>query len=88
MPRVATSEVQWQRSLIQFMSLGDQALMSDAHVVKHTIFGNAAQGAFDYRKYSAPVPVPTFNRTWPDNRITRAPIWVSEDLRDGNQALL
>ena len=62
--------------------------MSDAHVVKHTIFGDAAQGAFDYRKYSAPVPVPAFNRTWPDNRITRAPIWVSEDLRDGNQALL
>ncbi|WP_414501417.1 2-isopropylmalate synthase [Zymobacter sp. IVIA_12111.31 C1] len=62
--------------------------MSDAHVVKNTIFGDAAQGSFDHRKYSAPAPVPAFNRTWPDNRITRAPIWVSEDLRDGNQALL
>src|SRR5699024_2254605 len=28
------------------------------------------------------------NRTWPERDITRAPIWVSEDLRDGNQALL
>ena len=27
------------------------------------------------------------NRTWPDNEITKAPIWCSVDLRDGNQAL-
>ncbi|MBN2531954.1 MAG: 2-isopropylmalate synthase [Spirochaetales bacterium] len=27
------------------------------------------------------------NRTWPDNVITRTPIWCSVDLRDGNQAL-
>ncbi len=26
-------------------------------------------------------------RRWPDNRITKAPIWCSVDLRDGNQAL-
>ncbi|HLQ85977.1 MAG TPA: 2-isopropylmalate synthase, partial [Salinisphaeraceae bacterium] len=43
---------------------------------------------FDHRKYK-PVPrVTGFNRTWPERDITRAPIWVSEDLRDGNQALL
>lgn len=43
---------------------------------------------FDHRKYK-PVPrVTGFNRTWPEREITRAPIWVSEDLRDGNQALL
>ncbi len=28
------------------------------------------------------------NRTWPDNTITKAPIWCSVDLRDGNQALV
>ena len=27
------------------------------------------------------------DRTWPDQKITRAPIWCSVDLRDGNQAL-
>ncbi len=27
-------------------------------------------------------------RTWPDRKITRAPIWLSTDLRDGNQALI
>ncbi|CAA6806657.1 MAG: 2-isopropylmalate synthase (EC [uncultured Sulfurovum sp.] len=28
------------------------------------------------------------NRTWPNNEITKAPIWCSVDLRDGNQALI
>lgn len=27
-------------------------------------------------------------RTWPSRRITEAPIWMSTDLRDGNQALI
>ena len=43
---------------------------------------------FDHRKYSPAPKVTGFTRTWPDQEITRAPIWVSEDLRDGNQALL
>ena len=35
-------------------------------------------------------PFPTIdlpNRQWPSQRIERAPIWASVDLRDGNQAL-
>ncbi len=28
------------------------------------------------------------NREWPNNTITKAPIWCSVDLRDGNQALI
>ena len=28
------------------------------------------------------------DRTWPDNVLTKAPMFVSSDLRDGNQALL
>ena len=27
-------------------------------------------------------------RTWPSHRITQAPIWMSTDLRDGNQSLI
>ncbi len=38
-----------------------------------------------YRPFEA---VPIKNRTWPDNKITKAPIWCSVDLRDGNQALI
>ena len=39
-------------------------------------------------KYRPFESVPLKNRTWPDNSITKAPIWCSVDLRDGNQALI
>ncbi len=38
-------------------------------------------------KYRPMPPVGLKDRTWPDQVITRAPIWMSTDLRDGNQAL-
>ncbi|MFJ5674821.1 2-isopropylmalate synthase [Streptomyces sp. NPDC093097] len=38
-----------------------------------------------YRPFEA-VDLP--GRTWPDQRITKAPRWLSTDLRDGNQALI
>ncbi|MFW6720283.1 2-isopropylmalate synthase [Streptomyces sp. MAR4 CNY-716] len=38
-----------------------------------------------YRPYDA-VDIP--DRTWPGNRVTHAPRWLSTDLRDGNQALI
>ena len=39
-------------------------------------------------KYRAFPPVRLHDRTWPDAVLTRAPIWLSTDLRDGNQALI
>jgi len=39
-------------------------------------------------KYRAFAPIGLKDRTWPDAVITRAPIWLSTDLRDGNQALV
>ena len=44
--------------------------------------------AFDHRKYPAFEPVRMTARRWPDQTITRAPLWCSVDLRDGNQALI
>ena len=38
-----------------------------------------------YRPYPA-VELP--DRTWPDRRLEKAPLWCSVDLRDGNQALV
>ncbi|MDT0466965.1 2-isopropylmalate synthase [Streptomyces gibsoniae] len=38
-----------------------------------------------YRPYDQ-VDIP--DRTWPDQRVSRAPRWLSTDLRDGNQALI
>jgi 2-isopropylmalate synthase len=39
-------------------------------------------------KYRAYAPVPLADRTWPNKQITKAPIWCSVDLRDGNQSLI
>ncbi|PKO85258.1 MAG: 2-isopropylmalate synthase [Betaproteobacteria bacterium HGW-Betaproteobacteria-12] len=39
------------------------------------------------RKYNAFPPVALVDRQWPNRIIERAPIWMSTDLRDGNQAL-
>ncbi|MBS0357561.1 MAG: 2-isopropylmalate synthase [Proteobacteria bacterium] len=38
-------------------------------------------------KYSAFPPVQLTDRQWPSRVIDKAPIWMSTDLRDGNQAL-
>jgi len=48
----------------------------------HTMLKQAA------RKYAAFQPIGLKDRTWPDATIQRAPIWLSTDLRDGNQALI
>lgn len=39
-------------------------------------------------KYRPFAPVHLRDRRWPDAVLTRAPIWLSTDLRDGNQALI
>lgn len=38
-------------------------------------------------KYPAATPVALPDRQWPSRTMTRAPVWLSTDLRDGNQAL-
>src|ERR1039457_1546403 len=38
-------------------------------------------------KYASFPPVSLPGRKWPERTLTRAPIWCSVDLRDGNQAL-
>lgn len=41
-----------------------------------------------YKPFLDTNPVVLDDRTWPSNRITHAPRWMSTDLRDGNQALI
>ena len=38
-------------------------------------------------KYTPFDPIDLPERQWPNRTISRAPIWTSVDLRDGNQAL-
>ena len=49
---------------------------------------HSATSSFNHRKYAAPTRVELADRTWPNNTITKAPLWCSVDLRDGNQALI
>jgi len=39
-------------------------------------------------KYRAFPPISLPDRSWPDQVINKAPIWLSSDLRDGNQSLI
>ena len=40
------------------------------------------------QKYHAFPPIPLADRQWPNRIISAPPIWMSTDLRDGNQALI
>lgn len=40
-----------------------------------------------YERYRSFPKIPIEKRQWPNNEITKAPIWCSVDMRDGNQAL-
>jgi 2-isopropylmalate synthase len=39
-------------------------------------------------KYRAFAPINIPDRSWPSKTISQAPIWLSSDLRDGNQSLI
>lgn len=39
-------------------------------------------------KYRPFAPIALSDRTWPSKTVTHPPIWLSTDLRDGNQALI
>ncbi|MDK7750167.1 2-isopropylmalate synthase [Brevibacterium sp. UMB10442] len=41
-----------------------------------------------YKSFFDRIQIDLKDRTWPDQRITKAPRWLSTDLRDGNQALI
>src|SRR4051812_24445890 len=43
---------------------------------------------FEKDKPFLPLPLHLPDREWPNRRITKAPLWCSVDLRDGNQALI
>jgi len=41
-----------------------------------------------FEKYQPWLPLVLHDRTWPNRRLEKAPLWCSVDLRDGNQALI
>ena len=55
---------------------------------RHPQFVNKGVGTMPHDKYAPFIPLVLHDRTWPNNVITKAPLWCSVDLRDGNQALI
>ncbi len=49
---------------------------------------NQKTSPMKFQRYEAFTPVDLKDRTWPNNKITKAPRWCAVDLRDGNQALI
>jgi 2-isopropylmalate synthase len=49
---------------------------------------SSAMPSWRYRPFHERVPFDLPDRTWPDTRLERAPLWAAVDLRDGNQALI
>ncbi|MEY4079915.1 MAG: 2-isopropylmalate synthase [Actinomycetota bacterium] len=49
---------------------------------------NVTPKKMPFEKYSPWIPLVLADRTWPNKTITKAPLWCSVDLRDGNQALI
>ncbi|MEU5163883.1 2-isopropylmalate synthase [Streptomyces sp. NPDC020875] len=66
--------------------------MTDAAIGRPTPITNASHSqqpsGMPIHKYGPYEAVDLPDRTWPDRRITKAPRWLSTDLRDGNQALI
>jgi 2-isopropylmalate synthase len=66
--------------------------MSDTSVGSPTPVTNATHtqkpSGMPVHKYGRYEAVEIPDRTWPDQRVTVAPRWLSTDLRDGNQALI
>lgn len=50
--------------------------------------GTSGMPVKKYRAFLDTNPIELPDRQWPNRRITRAPRWMSTDLRDGNQALI
>lgn len=53
-------------------------------VSEHILIQHRADPSQKYKPYT---PLNLQDRQWPSKRCTEPPIWLSTDLRDGNQAL-
>ncbi|WP_406126686.1 2-isopropylmalate synthase [Streptomyces sp. NBC_00989] len=56
--------------------------------ISHSRANRQQPSSMPIRKYGQYEQVDIPDRTWPQQRITVAPRWLSTDLRDGNQALI
>ena len=60
--------------------------MKTSGIANRQVASNMPIGKYRAALDTNPVSLP--DRQWPNNRITKAPRWLSTDLRDGNQSLI
>jgi 2-isopropylmalate synthase len=77
------------------ISTGSAQPLAEGHSRATTLFGTRAQrvpvqqpSPMPFHRYRPFTPIDLPDRTWPSSVITKAPRWLSTDLRDGNQALI
>ncbi|MEY4444389.1 MAG: hypothetical protein RL301_468 [Actinomycetota bacterium] len=51
-------------------------------------FPKQSKSSMPAHRYTSFIPVELPDRTWPNQKMVKAPKWASVDLRDGNQALI
>ena len=82
----SASEIGWYRELYarpMFIYMNGAAFLL---VLK--IFQEVTEMEKGFKKYVPFEQIRMEKREWPDKTITKAPVWCSVDLRDGNQALV
>jgi 2-isopropylmalate synthase len=62
--------------------------LSFQQLLVHPDFSGTTMLKNPQQKYRPFAPVALAGRRWPDAVLTEAPLWLSTDLRDGNQALI
>src|SRR5271165_332755 len=62
--------------------------MQQDHAFKRVSPVHQQPSGMPCHRYTPFKPVELSDRTWPTKAITKAPRWLSTDLRDGNQALI
>ena len=51
-------------------------------------FPKQSKSSMPAHRYTSFIPIELPDRTWPNQKMVKAPKWASVDLRDGNQALI
>lgn len=64
------------------------AVSNRVRLARSSVEAVKVMSSMPIEKYQAFEPVSLPDRQWPNRLITKAPVWCSVDLRDGNQALI
>ncbi len=68
--------------------MSDHTSSPSGHATRPQAVAVQQPSPMPFHRYRPFAPIDLPDRTWPSSVITKAPRWLSTDLRDGNQALI